>query len=55
MAWKLKKEWNGYQDRRFNKNLEDLTQKEINKLNDGLKNLWFEQDKPKKKKDGLDE
>jgi len=49
MAWKIRKEWKGYQDRRFDKKLEDLTQLEINKLNEALKNTWFIEEKPKKK------
>jgi len=49
MAWKIKKEWKSYQDRRFDKKLEDLTQLEINKLNEALKNTWFIEEKPKKK------
>ena len=54
MAWKIKKRGKGYQDRRFDKKLEDLTQLEINKLNEALKNTWFIEEKPKKKKENED-
>ena len=51
MAWKLKKEWEGKSIDSLNIPLNDLTQKQIEGLNEGVRNNLFIQDKPKKKKD----
>ena len=51
MAWKVKKDWIGKQPSNVNYPLEELTQKQINKLSNSLRNAYFEQEvsKPKKK------
>ena len=51
MAWKVKKDWIGKQPANVNYPLEELTQKQINKLSDSLRKAYFEQEvsKPKKK------
>jgi len=50
MAWKLKKEWEGKSIDSIRIPLDDLTQKQINGLREGIRNNLFEQEKPKKKK-----
>ena len=51
MAWKLKKEWEGKSIDSIRIPLDDLTQKQILGLNEGVRNSLFEQEKPKKKKE----
>ncbi len=54
MAWKLKKEWEGKSIDSINLPLDDLTQPQIAKLREDVRNNLFIEDKPKKKKkDGL--
>ena len=50
MAWKLKKEWEGKSIDSLNIPLDDLTQKQIEGLREGVRNNLFIEDKPKKKK-----
>tara|TARA_R110001632_G_scaffold221230_1_gene351598 strand:- start:345 stop:518 length:174 start_codon:yes stop_codon:yes gene_type:complete len=50
MAWKLKKEWEGKSIDSLNIPLNDLTQKQIEALNESVRNSLFVEDKPKKKK-----
>jgi hypothetical protein len=50
MAWKLKKEWEGKSIDSIRIPLDDLTQGQIMKLRDDVRNKLFTQDKPKKKK-----
>ena len=50
MAWKLKKEWQGKSIDSLNIPLDDLTQKQIEGLREGVRNSLFIEDKPKKKK-----
>ena len=50
MAWKVKKDYIGVSDRRFDVTIDKLTQEQIERLNDGLKNKWFSPEKTKKKK-----
>jgi len=50
MAWKLKKEWEGKSIDSLNVPLDDLTQKQIARLNDSVRSALFVEDKPKKKK-----
>ena len=50
MAWKLKKEWEGKSIDSLNIPLDDLTQKQIEGLREGIRNNLFVEDKPKKKK-----
>jgi len=55
MAWKLKKEWEGKSIDSINIPLDDLTQPQIAKLREDVRNNLFIEDKPKKKKkDGLE-
>tara|TARA_R100001443_G_scaffold22662_1_gene34900 strand:+ start:752 stop:934 length:183 start_codon:yes stop_codon:yes gene_type:complete len=49
MAWKLKKEWEGKSIDNINIPLDDLTQKQISRLNESVRNSLFIEDKPKKK------
>ena len=51
MAWKLKKEWEGKSIDSLKIPLNDLTQKQIEALNESVRNSLFVEDKPKKKKD----
>ena len=51
MAWKLKKEWEGKSIDSINIPLNDLTQKQIQGLNERIRRSLFIQEKPKKKKD----
>ena len=54
MAYKLKKEWEGKSIDSMRTPLNDLTQKQINKLGASIRNAYFVEEKPKKKKkDGL--
>ena len=48
MAWKLKKEWEGKSIDSLNIPLNDLTQKQIQGLNESVRNSLFEQVKKKK-------
>tara|TARA_R100001594_G_scaffold86134_1_gene120649 strand:- start:3 stop:179 length:177 start_codon:yes stop_codon:yes gene_type:complete len=50
MAWKLKKEWEGVRITKFKKPLEEFEQQDIKKMNQSLRDRYFIQDKPKKKK-----
>ena len=50
MAWKLKKEWEGKSIDSIRIPLDDLTQEQIMKLRDDVRNNLFIKDKPKKKK-----
>ena len=50
MAWKLKKEWEGKSIDTLNTPLDELTQKQICRLNESVRNALFIEDKPKKKK-----
>ena len=50
MAWKLKKEWEGKSIDSIRIPLNDLTQQQIEALNEGVRNNLFIEDKPKKKK-----
>ena len=50
MAWKLKKEWEGKSIDSLNIPLNDLSQKQIEGLNESVRNSIFIQEKPKKKK-----
>ena len=51
MAWKVKKDWIGKQPANVNYPLEELTQVQIKKMSNTLRNAYFEQEasKPKKK------
>ena len=49
MAWKLKKEWEGKSIDSLNIPLDDLTQNQIEGLNESVRNNLFVEDKPKKK------
>jgi hypothetical protein len=51
MAWKLKKEWIGKSIDSLNIPLNDLTQKQIDGLNESVRNSLFVEEKQKKKKD----
>ena len=48
LAWKLKKEWEGKSIDNINIPLDDLTQKQISRLNESVRNSLFIEDKPKK-------
>ena len=50
MAWKLKKEWENKQIDSINIPLNELTQKQILSLREGIRNNLFIEEKPKKKK-----
>ena len=50
MAWKLKKEWEGKSIDSLNIPLNDLSQKQIERLNESVRNSLFIEEKPKKKK-----
>ena len=50
MAWKLKKEWEGKSIDSLNIPLDELTQKQIARLNESVRNALFIEEKPKKKK-----
>ena len=50
MAWKLKKEWEGKRIDTLNIPLDDLSQKQIEKLNERLRDTLFVKEQPKKKK-----
>ena len=50
MAWKVKKEYEGKTVPNCNTPLNDLTQKEINKLGESVRNAYFIKEQPKKKK-----
>ena len=49
MAWKLKKEWEGKSIDSIRIPLDDLTQKQIQGLNESVRNNLFVEEKPKKK------
>ena len=50
MTWKLKKEWEGKSIDNINIPLDNMTQKQIKSLNEGVRNNIFEQVKTKKEK-----
>ena len=52
MAWKVKKEWQGKSPTNVNYPLDELSQRQILKISETLRNAYFEQEvaKPKKKK-----
>ena len=50
MAWKLKKEWEGKSIDTINIPLNDLTQKQIEGLNESVRESLFVKEQPKKKK-----
>tara|TARA_R110000824_G_scaffold50124_1_gene140252 strand:+ start:2313 stop:2486 length:174 start_codon:yes stop_codon:yes gene_type:complete len=50
MTWKLKKEWEGKSIDSIRIPLDDLSQIQIAKLREDVRNLLFIEDKPKKKK-----
>tara|TARA_R100000773_G_C4171973_1_gene85291 strand:+ start:204 stop:374 length:171 start_codon:yes stop_codon:yes gene_type:complete len=50
MTWKLKKEFENYGLNGLKKPLNELSQKQIKGLKDKIRNKFFTQDKPKKKK-----
>ena len=50
MAWKLKKEWEGKTVNNCNRPLDEITQWQIKKLGESIRNAYFVQEKPKKKK-----
>ena len=50
MAWKLKKQWEGKSIDTIRIPLDDLTQKQICRLNESVREALFVEDKPKKKK-----
>ena len=55
MAWKLKKEWEGKSIDSIRIPLDDLSQKQILSLIEGIRNKLFVEEKPKKKiKNDLD-
>jgi len=57
MAWKLKKEWEGKSIDSIKLPLDDLSQPQIAKLREDIRNKLFIEDKPKPKKikkDGLE-
>ena len=49
MAWKLKKEWEGKSIDTIRIPLNDLSQKQIEGLNESVRNSLFIEEKPKKK------
>ena len=50
MAWKLKKEWEGKRIDSIRIPLEDLSQKQIENLNESVRSNLFVKEEPKKKK-----
>jgi len=50
MAWKLKKEWEGKSVDNINIPLNDLTQKQIEGLNESVRESLFVKEQPKKQK-----
>lgn len=53
MAWKLKKKWENKQIDSINIPLNELTQKQILALREGIRNNLFIEEKPKKKKEDV--
>ncbi len=49
MAWKLKKEWEGKSIDTIRIPLNDLSQKQIGRLNESVRDALFVKEKPKKK------
>ena len=49
MAWKLKKEWEGKSIDTINIPLNDLTQKQIERLNESVRDALFVKENKKKK------
>ena len=50
MAWKLKKEWEGKRIDSIRIPLDDLSQKQIENLNESVRSNLFVKEQPKKKK-----
>jgi hypothetical protein len=50
MTWKLKKEWEGKSIDTLNIPLDDLSQKQISKLNESVREALFIKEQPKNKK-----
>ena len=50
MAWKLKKEWEGARITKFKKPLDEFTQLDVKQMITALRDRYFIEDKPKKKK-----
>ena len=50
MAWKLKKEYEGKSVPNCTYPLNDLTQQQIKRLGESVRNSYFIEEKPKKKK-----
>tara|TARA_R100000655_G_C2944320_1_gene186225 strand:+ start:110 stop:280 length:171 start_codon:yes stop_codon:yes gene_type:complete len=50
MTYIIKKKWDGISVTNIKKPLNELTQTEISKLNQTLRDRYFEKEKPKKKK-----
>ena len=50
MAWKVKKDYEGKTVPNCYTPLNDLTQNQIKKLGEGVRNAYFIEEKPKKKK-----
>ena len=53
MAWKLKKKWENKQIDSINIPLNELTQKQILALREGIRNNLFIEEKPKKKEEDV--
>ena len=49
MAWKIRKEFEGKTIESINKPLNELTQEQIERLNERVRNTLFVEEKPKKK------
>ena len=50
MAWKLKKEWKGTRITKFKKPLDEFTEFDIKQMITALRDRYFIEEKPKKKK-----
>ena len=53
MTWKLKKEWEGKSIDNINIPLDNMTQKQIQGLNESVRDTLFIKEQAKKKKDDL--
>jgi hypothetical protein len=53
MTWKLKKEWEGKSIDSIRIPLDELTQKQIGKLNESVRDTLFIKEQAKKKKDDV--
>ena len=54
MTWKLKKEWEGKRIDAIRIPLEDLSQKQIENLNESVRSNLFIKEEPKKKKKNVE-